>query len=75
MSSTILWLFAYKYAEYLCNHFFVDENGYSPIQKLAQGTPHQVELSQLHKWGCSWYVLDSKLKSGSMPQYGIQDQD
>jgi len=65
MVSAILWPFAYKYAEYLYNHLSVDKNGLSPIQKFCNGNTHQIELIELHTWGCPCYVLDARLQSGT----------
>jgi len=71
MISVILWPFAYKYAEYIYNHMSVDDKGLSPIQKFCNGNTHQIDMDQLHTWGCPCYVLDSKLQSGSsmMPKW------
>jgi len=71
MISVVLWPFAYKYAEYIYNHMSVDDKGLSPIQKFCNGNTHQIDMDQLHTWGCPCYVLDSKLQSGAsmMPKW------
>ena len=61
MISTILWPFAFKYAELLYNHLHVDSNGLSPIEKFSS-SPEKMCLDNLHTWGSPCYVLDDRLQ-------------
>jgi len=67
MIATVLWPFAYKYAELLHYHMQIDDNGYSPIQKFC-GTSMNLGLQDFHTWGCPCYILDKNLQSQNMMQ-------
>ena len=51
MISTILWPFAYKYAELIYNHLHVDDVGLSPAEKFCD-TSVKIEPGNFHTWGC-----------------------
>ena len=67
MIATVLWPFAYKYAELLHNHLSIDDKGYSPVQKFCN-TTMSLDMHNFHTWGCPCYILDRKLQSQSMLQ-------
>ena len=61
MISTILWPFAFKYAELLYNHLHLDNVGLSPMEKFC-ASPEKMNLDNLHTWGSPCYVLDERLQ-------------
>ena len=65
MITTVLWPFAYKYAELLYNHLHIDAVGLSPAEKFCE-TPVKLQLNDFHTWGCPCYVLDSRAQQGNM---------
>ena len=65
MIAVILWPFAFKYAEMLHNHLHLDNNGLSPAQKFCM-TTENINLHDLHTWGCLCYVLDKYLQNSNM---------
>ena len=65
MISTVLWPFAFKYAELLYNHLSLDKDGLSPAEKFSDAQV-KVELKDFHTWGCPCYVLDSRAQTGTM---------
>ena len=65
MITTVLWPFAYKYAELLYNHLHVDALGLSPAEKFCN-TPVKLEVNNFHTWGCPCYVLDARGQNGNM---------
>ena len=72
--STILWPFAFKYAELLYNHLHLDNIGLSPIEKFSM-TPEKLCLNALHTWGSPCYVLDEKLQSNwIIPKWSPRSQ-
>ena len=65
MITIILCPFALKYAEMLHNHLNIDENGLAPIQRCSNTTGN-IDLHDLHTWGCPCYVLDKRIQSRTM---------
>ena len=47
MISVVLWPFAYKYAELIYNHMYIDDKGYSPAQKFCSNTG-QISMKDIH---------------------------
>ena len=60
---TILWPFAWNDCERKHNHFHLDNEGLSPINKFAR-TNAVPNIRDFHPFGCPVFVLDSKLQSG-----------
>ena len=65
MIAVILWPFAFKYAEILHRHLHLDNNELSPIQKFYN-TIENMNLHDLHPWGCPCYVLYKDLQNGNI---------
>ena len=49
----------------LHNNLHLDEKGMSPIQKFS-GTTENINMHDLHTWGCPCHILDRRMQSGSM---------
>ena len=53
----MLWLFAWLEAEYRYNHFWLDANGHSPLNRFSF-TDEKMNVNDLHLFGCPVCVLD-----------------
>ena len=63
--SSILWPFAWLEAEYRYNHFRLDADGLSPLNRFSQTKEH-LDINDLHPFGCPVFVLDHRGQNGSM---------
>lgn len=59
---TILWPFAWKDFEFRYNHFKLDKDGKSPMNKFTK-TDVQGDLRKCHPFGCPVFVLEAKLQN------------
>ena len=65
MISVVLWPFAYKNAEFMYNHFHLDNKGRSPLEKFCK-TNMKMELKDVHTFGCPCFILDKELQTENM---------
>ena len=65
---TILWPFAIKAFEDRRNHWHLDNEGKSPLQKFSS-TYHNQEIKNWHTFGCPVFVLEEKAANGKMPKW------
>ena len=65
---TILWPFAIKAYEDRRNHWHLDKDGKSPIQKFSS-TYHNQEIKNWHTFGCPVFILEEKAVHGKMPKW------
>ena len=65
---TILWPFALKAFEDRRNHWHLDANGKSPLQKFSN-VYHTQDIKQWHTFGCPVFVLEDKAANGVIPKW------
>ena len=70
---TILWPFALKAFEDRRNHWHLDANGKSPLQKFSN-VYHTQDIKQWHTFGCPVFVLEDKAANGVIPKWGLRSR-
>lgn len=70
MVSTMLWPYALRTASDRHNELNLDDNGFSPLQKISKSSTIP-NLKDNHTWGCPVFVLQAGLQSGlgSIPKW------
>ena len=63
MTDALLWPIAVDYATYIVNHIPKD-NGLSPVKLVTKVGQRYKDLTNIHIWGASAYVLDPSLQDG-----------
>ena len=61
--TTMLWPFALKAAQDRINQLDLDVNGKTPDMKFSNVDGRSMKLQDFHTFGCSCYVLDSRLQT------------
>ena len=63
--TTVLWPYALQAAVDSHNRLSLDEDGLSPLEKLA-GTGEEIIPLDFHTWGCPVYILEAQNQSGGI---------